>query len=221
MYKLSEVTGKITLRLYMIVKPLNIILPLLILCYGVTKWNRMDQFKSILPLLFTGITSFFIFGFDYPLRFLEYGFSTQPYDYIEITIWKFADQAGIPYIPFIIMAVASVMMLGIYVYQSGVSLVTLNLAILTNFVFTIYANGNNYVMLIPSFILVGYYYKRLALIAYMLTWTPLLRLVYGYSISWIDILYAVLLLLTTVAIAYHRVGHHENKPGSTIEGQSL
>lgn len=196
----------------MIVKPLNIILPTMLLLYGIWHWNRNDQIKALIPVFMVGAGSLLIFGFDYPLRYIDSSLTTQPYDYIEITVWKFAAQTGIPNIPFIAMAVLCVGLLGICVQQVGVSLVTLNLAITINFAFTIYANSNNYVLLIPAFIMVAHHSRPIAWLAYLATWTPLLRLLFGYAASWVDILYTVILLLAIVymiqrqASTYQTVG---------------
>jgi hypothetical protein len=82
-------------------------------------------------------------------------------------------------------------------WRVGLSQWTLSVALATNLAFTPYANDNHFVVLIPAFIFVARHDWRLAVLAYLTTWTPLLRLIWGYGASSIDIVYPFVLLVAS------------------------
>jgi hypothetical protein len=75
--------------------------------------------------------------------------------------------------------------------------------------FATYANGNHYVLLVPVMVWVAMTDWRLALLAYLGTWTPLVRLGGGFAWSDLDIVYPVVLLVVAWGYGRRRWGAGE------------
>ena len=185
-----------------IVKPLNILLVLLTLLFAIKAWSWQEKLMVMTPTAFLGFASMPIFGIDYPLRYVRFGSEQRPTDTITITLWKAAEQIGIPSLIFIAIAAFLLMLFLYFMWKHTHSVYSFALAITTMLVITTYANSNHYIMLIPVILLVAAFDLRLAVIAYIFTWTPLLRIWYGDDASWIDILYPSMLLGSLWYIIY-------------------
>lgn len=181
--------------LLMAVKPPNVILVTFLFLLAIRKWSLSDQAKAFsLPVLFL-LASGFVIGFDWPLRYVNSytGYYNQ-YTHLTITLWRGATQLGFPLWPLALLGIVALLGFLVLLARVGLNEWTLGIALATNLTFTLYAIGNHYVLLIPAFILVAREDWRLALLAYVTTWTPFLRLVYGYAASPIDVVYPVVLL---------------------------
>jgi hypothetical protein len=201
-----------------VVKPQNVVLVSLLYLLSIREWRLSDQIKAFsLPVLLT-VASAFVSGVDWPLRYLlsymgyyeDYNFET--YNPLAITIWRGADLVGIQAWPFVVLAIVALLGLFVLVRRVGLNEWTLSIALATNLTFTLYAIGNHYVLLIPAFMFVAREDWKLALLAYFATWTPLLRLVYGYSASPIDIVYPVVLLVASWLFAVRSMPQLINDP---------
>ena len=74
---------------------------------------------------------------------------------------------------------------------------TLALALAINFVFSPYVLGYHFIILLPALVYIARADTRLALAAYLCTWTPLARQWAGFEIAWIDAGYPLVLMLAT------------------------
>jgi hypothetical protein len=176
------------------IKPLNVVLVMLLLLIGIRGWPRRDWLKVFsLPAL-AMVASVFIAGWDWPLRYVDFARKYPVTDLRSITFWRSAPQLGLPTWPFAIVGVIAVAAFVWQAWQRGVNDWTLNLGLATNLVFSFYANGYHYVLLIPSFLFVSTRSWRFTLLAYALTWTPLFRL-HDDKIVYRDYAYPILLLI--------------------------
>jgi hypothetical protein len=176
------------------IKPLNVILVMLLFLSGIRRWSRRDWLKVFsLPAL-AMLVSVFIAGWDWPLRYVDFARANPLTDLRSITFWRSAPQLGLPTWPFAILGVFAVAAFLWQAWHLGVNDWTLNLSLATNLVFSFYANGYHYVLLIPSFLFVSTKSWVLTLIAYALTWTPLFR-IHDDQIVYRDYAYPILLLI--------------------------
>jgi hypothetical protein len=177
------------------IKPLNAVLSALLFVYAIRKWPRSHILQVFsLPVLSVIISGFFI-GFDWPWRYLTFNQGTPPNDYLSAAIWRGASQLGVPQWPIALLAAAALAGLVWLTLRVGLTEWSLAVALATNLTFTPYANDSHFVLLVPAFLYVVRRDWRLGLLAYLATWTPLLRLKWGYGAASIDILYPVLLLV--------------------------
>ncbi len=176
------------------IKPVNVVLPALLFLYAIRQWPRRDQLLALsLPLLSVPLAGVFI-GFDWPLRYVQAFAGRPPNDYLSISLWHMAEFLHLPAWPFVILAAAALAIFARTVRRQGFTERTLYTAIALNLIFTVYANGNHYILLIPVFLYVARHSRRWALLAYAMTWTPLLRAVGGFDLAWVDLLYPIVLL---------------------------
>lgn len=183
-------------------KALNVILLMLVLALMIRKWRWQEWLVVLAPTALLAVGSFFIFGLDYPLRYLRYNADNPPADDMVITLWKAAEQTSIPPVFIMVLVLGLLAAFFYYLWRFPITAFSFGLAICTMLVVTLYANGNHYLLLVPVLLLVAAYNPRLALVAYAFTWTPLLRLVYGNDGSWVDIGYPLFLLLSLWIIIY-------------------
>jgi hypothetical protein len=183
-------------------KPVNVLLASLMLLIAMRGWPRRDQLIAVSLVALSFLVSCLIVGVDWPLRYLRYSQEHPPLDYISISIWKGASLLGFPHWPILLAGTAAVVAFTAAAWKVGATDWTLSLAVSTNLVFTNYAQGNHYILLIPAYIFVARADWRLGLLAYLLTWTPLLRLFWGYDAAALDVLFAVLLLAASWVIGW-------------------
>lgn len=172
--------------------PLNIALPGLLYLLAIRTWPRRELGRVMWFPVGVLIVSSLMVGLDWPLLFVRN--VETPVNYLSISLWRGAAVLGLPAWPIAIAAVVAVIAWLRLAMREGLTDRTLSLALATNFVFTNYANGDHYILLIPALLYVARHSPRLALLAYLTTWTPLLRLPLGPDASPIDILYPVVLL---------------------------
>ena len=173
--------------------PAGILLALLLFLYAVRGWSRRELLQiAVFPILCLVISAL-AFGIDFPLDFINN--LESPLAYLSISIWRGAQLLGLPSIiivPFMLVALGAWLRLA---WREGATLRVLALALATNFVFVPYANGDHYVSLLPAFVYVASRNWKVAALIYLTTWTPLLRLLGGYDLAAIDILYPISLCL--------------------------
>lgn len=174
------------------IKPVNVILPTLLILIALRRWPRHRLASVFIPPLVMVLLSSALVGFDWPLKYLAN--FTDPVSVLAISIWRGAAALGLPeWLPAVpaLLAVAALLRL---TWRDGLTERTLSLAVATNLTFTPYAHGHYYVLLIPALIYVSRYSRLLALLAYAATFAPLLRAPYGFGASWVGVLYPLLLL---------------------------
>jgi hypothetical protein len=172
--------------------PANIVLPLIVVLIQLRHWRRADVAKvAVLPTL-TLIGSFVIFGVDWPVGFVQR--MEGPVNYLSISLWRAADLLSLPAVLVGILCAALVAISLYAAWRLPLSLRIFGIAIAANLLITPYANGDHYVLLIPAFVYVAQNNKKWSVVAYILTFTPLLRIWLGYDAAVVDILYPVFLL---------------------------
>jgi hypothetical protein len=185
----------------MAIKPMNVALPGLLFLFAIRHWPRRDILTVFSMPVVVLILSGFIAGADWPLRYMEYTREHPiPNRHRSITIWNVASLIGIP---LWIIAIGGLFAVGAFLreaWQQGVTLWTLSLAVATNFAFTYYAGGYHYVLMIPALLLIGSRSQSLLLLAYLTTWTPLIRLGDNTLMHW-DAIFPALIFITLWALA--------------------
>ncbi len=178
-------------------KPLNVILVSLLFLITIRHWTWSERLMTLSVPTVLVLISPLLFGLDWPLRYIEYIRVDPPWDGIEITIWKGLELAGLPNWPFIPLALVAVATFVWWGWQIGATRWMVCVALATNLVFTTYATGNHYILLVPVFIYLAWQDWRLVILAYLFMWTPFSRFKWSDTSSWLDIFYAILLLITS------------------------
>lgn len=177
------------------IKPQNALLVIALFLWGIRKWPISDCMKVLsLPLL-SFLVSGLIIGFDWPVRYWTSLQTHPPYLYLQTTIWRGASQLGIAVWPLVLAGAVAVAGLIDLARKKGMNEQTLGIALATNIAFTPYALGSHYILLVPALLFLARWSWKAVLLAYLTTWTPLLRLIWGFDITWVDTVYPVTLLL--------------------------
>jgi hypothetical protein len=183
--------------LLLCIKPVNVVLALLVILWSMRDWDLRSKFISLAPLALTTLATFPIFGWDWPLRYLRYLPGKEPITYLQTTLWKALVSFGLERSTSIWIAIP--VLLGFLVlmwkYRSVIQPNNkLVLALATNLAITPYALGSHYVLLAPAFGLAATW-RKWAIALWLLTFTPLLRLLWAWEVSWLDIVYPWALML--------------------------
>lgn len=181
------------LTLLTVKPPLNVVLPGALYLLAIWCWQIGDRWRVFVVPTLALVISTALVGLDWPLLFANN--LTSPNDYLAISLWRAASTLGLP--AWIVALPAGVALLawGRLALNEGLNQKTLAIALATNFTFTNYANGDHYILLIPALLYVAQLDRRLALLAYAATWTPLLRLSYGWDLAPLDVGFPLILLL--------------------------
>ena len=175
--------------------PLNVILVLVLFLIAIRYWSKKELFITFLAPVVMVIISSLAIGIDWPIKYIKN--MTPTIDYLSISIWKITDMIGLSRWIVGIVACLAVYRFLREAMQHNLSFYTLSLALSTTFCFTVYANGDHYVLLIPAFLYVLGESFPLGIMAFLVTLTPLLRLLWGSNLSSIDLIYPILLLSST------------------------
>jgi hypothetical protein len=182
----------------MAIKPINVALCAALYLIVIRSWPRSDQIKALAPTVVSLLASFIFLGVDWPVRYVEnYQVFSPPKAYLTLTVWRIARSIHFPFWPLILLAATCVVLALWLAWRVGLQRWTLSIALATNLVFAQYATGNHYVNLIPAMLFVGTRSRRVAVLAYLTTFTPLLRAWFGVRIAPIDLLYPIILLIAS------------------------
>lgn len=175
-------------------KPPNGLLVGLLFVYAIRSWPVSDLLKAFsLPLL-AALASAIAIGPDWPLRYVRYQRTLPPNPHLSVALWRGASQLGLPRWPLAVLAVIAVAAFVVLAIRVGLTAWSVSIAITTSMVFAPYANDSHLVLLVPAFLFVASHDVKLAGLAYLTTFTPLLRVTYGYDAAPLDMLYPVVLL---------------------------
>jgi hypothetical protein len=178
----------------MSIKPQNVLLVIALFLWSIRRWPLREWIAVFsLPLLSLLVSSLVI-GFDWPIRYWSNLQIHPPLSYLRTTIWRGAAQLGVARWPLVLSALLAVTVFVSSVKKEGASRRTLSIALATNLLLTPYALGYHYVLLIPAMFHLALDDWRAGLLAYLVTWSPLLRLRWGFDIAWIDAAYPMVLL---------------------------
>ena len=192
----------------MSLKPNNLLLAGVLFLISMRRWPRLDWVRALsLPVVSLGF-SFALFGLDWPVRYVKNfsvpcGSCYSP-DWI-VTLWGVAGALRIPTMLIVILCVLALLAFAYAVWRVGLTWATLSLALATNLAVTPYGLGYHYVLLIPAFLFVASRSRSLAVVAYALTWTPLLRLGWGFAVTWVDFGYVLALLIGVWRVSWRSI----------------
>ncbi len=189
----------------MSIKPVNVALAGLLFLFAMRRWPFKDWLKASSLLLVSLVVSLVVNGPDWPLRYLNTYKADPPYTFLIVTVWRAAGALHLPTALIAALCGIALAGLGYAVWKVGLTQLTLSLALATNLIVTPYALGYHYILLIPAFLYVARRNRAWALLAYTATWTPLLRLRFGFSITWIDLAYPLILLAALWLIGWKDV----------------
>ena len=178
------------------VKPPNIILAAIVMIWYTREWSRKDKLISIAPVCLTFLLSLYFFAPDWPIRYLRFIVLNPQLNYLQTSLWRAFDFFGLNLqISFWITLAAFVTFILIIVWSnSAQGNRLLSLAITTNLAFSAYSLGSHFVLLAPVYVLITSH-NRWFLASWLLTLTPLLRLVWGFEVAWIDLAYPFTLMI--------------------------
>lgn len=177
----------------LLVKPPNVLLVMLLFSIAARRWSRRQWAIIVSVPLLLAVGSGVFVGFDWPLAYLRNAQQRPIIDYLSITLWRALDLLGLAAVPFVVLAGAAVAAFVRRAWRVGMTQQTVCIALATNLVFTTYANGNHYVLLIPVFLYVAQRNWRWGIAAYAASWSPLLRLPLGYEAAVVDLVYTLIL----------------------------
>lgn len=146
--------------------------------------------KAILFPLITGIVSFVIFGWDWPLRWYQTISAVPPQEAWLTTLWRAADYLHISSLWPTLLAV---LILGITVWMlrdhwHDPTRRVIGFLTVTSVLITPYALSYHYSVLMVVFVPPLLVYNRwLLLPIFLLTLLPIVRVFYGVETAWIDI----------------------------------
>jgi glycosyl transferase family 87 len=165
--------------------PLNVALPILYYFLAVRHWEWREKLWVIFWPILMVIVATVLVGLKWPILFVNTMLTTQGnlVTYLSISLWNGARQLGLPTWP---VAIAAVIVIGAVfrvALREEISHRVLSMMLAANLLFTTYANGEHYVVLIPAFL------------AVLTTFMPLSRLVLGYNAATLDIVYPLVLLV--------------------------
>jgi hypothetical protein len=178
----------------MSLKPTNVALVIALFLWAIRRWSVKDWIQAFsLPLLSLTASGVLV-GFDWPVRYWTNLRAHPPLSYVTTTVWRGASILGVPRWPLILASLAAVAGFVYAARSESLSKQTLSIALATNLLITPYALGYHYVVLALVIYCLALSDWRGALAAYVLTWSPLLRLRWGFDIAWIDAAYPAVLL---------------------------
>jgi hypothetical protein len=174
-------------------KPFNLIPLGFIFLIGMRTWRLIDILKAFsLPVLMVVVTTLYV-GFDFFTVYLfELGGSISD---ISIILWDGLAYFGLPAAPFVVLGIVAMAAAFVTAWREGLTQRVYALVICTTFVFTPYSHADYYILMIPAFIYVWRLNWRIAMLAYAVSFLPILRIFIGREFSWISVLFPIVLLL--------------------------
>jgi hypothetical protein len=178
---------------FMSLKSVNVLPIAMAFLWAIRRWPLSSWIKSLAPLGLSLVVSLALDP-SWPVRYYQLVHHDSLAGYTLVaTIWRATAALRIPAIVPALMGLAAAAACLALLMWRGLTWATASLVLATTLSFTPYASGIHLVLLIPAFLFVARRWV-LGVVAYLLTWTPLLRLVWGFGISWLDALYPLCLL---------------------------
>ncbi len=169
-------------------------LPLLLFVVLLTwRWSWRDRFKALSLLLASLILSFPAFGLDWPLRYLQSYRANPPFYFPIVTVWKLGGVLGLSSVVVLAWCALVAALCVLAVWRSGPMSATFALVMAGWMLVTPYALDIHYVLLAPAFLEVARRSRPAAVAAYLATFTPVLRVWYGFDVIHLDLIYPLLL----------------------------
>jgi len=173
------------------IKPINVILPAVVLLWGVRKWSRREIALVVGPAIFTTLASFPIFGWDWPSRYVQAMRDfPPPVEAQQLALWHLLGASES--IALLLGAGGTSWVVYRLVTSGALNGATMVLALVLNLVFSPYVLRNHYVLLAPVLALL-IEHNRAFLVLCVLPWTPLGRVMLdwqGWARHGVDAIYA-------------------------------
>jgi hypothetical protein len=174
-------------------------LPLVLFIVLLTwRWSWRDRLKALSLLLASLALSFLAFGFDWPLRYLRSYWANPPFNFPIVTVWKLGATLGLPWILVLGWCALVAAVCAVVVWRRGPTPAAFALVTAGWMLVTPYALDIHYVLLVPAFLEVARRNRIAAVCAYLATFSPILRVWYGFETISVDLLYPLLLWASTL-----------------------
>jgi len=176
-------------------KPFNALLFGAVILAAIWRWNWREKLEAFSLTGLSFLTSFFIFGPDWPARYLNNLKVVPPWPVIITTTWRAAETLGLPAWGVGLASVFAVVAFLWALITRGATPEATGLALATNLSVTTYAVEPHYILLIPAFLVVARRRPELAAAAYLLAVVLYaLRAAFEFRFVWLAVLYPLILL---------------------------
>jgi hypothetical protein len=187
-------------------------LPLLLFIVWLTwRWTWRDRLKALSFLLASLVLSVPAFGIDWPLRYLQSYRANPPFFFPIVTVWKLGTVLNLPWLLVLGWCLIMAAVTAVALRRHGPTPATFALVTAGWMLVTPYALDIHYVLLVPAFLEVARRSRALAVFAYLVTFSPILRVWYGFEIISVDLLYPLLLWATTL-VGLSRQTQRQDEP---------
>ncbi len=183
-------------------KPINLLPLIPYLVWLAWRWRLREKLAALSLMLVSMVSASVLFGLDWPLRYVGFSLAAPPADYLAVNLWKLSGVLG--------LEASAKLLLGLLVMcgtafgcaRFKTSATGPALAMAGWFLLTPYAQEIHYVLLIPALLAVARWNRAAAGVAYLASYTPLLRIPFGYVVNQLDLVYPATLWLALVGIAW-------------------
>lgn len=183
-------------------KPINLLPLIPYLIWLAWRWRLQEKLAALSLMLVSVVAAFVLFGLDWPLRYVGFSLAAPPADYLAVNLWKLSDRLGLEASARLLLGLLVLGGTAIGCARVKRSPVGLALAMAGWFVLTPYAQEIHYVLLTPALLAVARRNRPAAVLAYLASYTPLLRIPFGYEVNQLDLIYPATLWLALVGIAW-------------------
>jgi hypothetical protein len=197
------------------IKPLYVLLPILTTIWLIRTWSRRDKIVLSAPLGITIIASFPLFGFNWPLRYIQFISTNPPLIYLQTSLWRVFTFFGFEKQLVYWIAIPILLIFTVTLIKTQAVPVEwlFSLSLTTNLTVAPYVLGSHYVLLTPTLVLLAMKNNWLIGI-WFLSFTPLLRLIWGFEVAWVDVLYPFAMLLAVFVLIWQEYGMKQRKVNS-------
>ena len=158
----------------MSLKPVNVWPAALLLLTALRPWPPRDWLKAA-SVLAASVAVSLALDPSWPVRYFNLVRADSLADYTLVsTVWRASAALAIPLFAVVGAAAVAAPACVAVAWRFGLRQATVSLVLATTLAFTPYATGIHYVLLVPAFVYVGRRWPMLV-VAYLATWTPLLR----------------------------------------------
>jgi hypothetical protein len=173
------------------VKPVNVALPAAVLVWATRRWDWREKLAYLTPTASSVLVSLAIFGW-WPARYVVHTQSSPPLTYLQTSAWRAFTHFDLsPRWALLLIAPAAIALARTRDQSLEAQVVT---ALSASLLVTPYSLGSHYVLLAPVPARLVARDPRWAGV-WLLTLTPLLRLVWGFDVAWVDMVYPLALLI--------------------------
>ena len=177
------------------IKPPNVLLVILLYLWSMRRWRARQWLSAVSLTVLSLLASSLLLGWDWPRRYLDNMRAEPPLTFLISSVWRGAEQLGVRQWPLLVLGMLALGGWLALVRREGLSERSLSLGLAVNLLFSPYTLSYHYILLLPTFLYVARRDWRWALLAYLTTWTPFLRLLGGFDITWVDSSYPLALLV--------------------------